>query len=193
MAERGNIAGIESGIKNAGDRVEEVNTTPTEEEKKNFIRANEEDMIQGLIDAAGFALDEVERKIIEISRPTKGGDSKVLFTFRIAPLREEQYEQAKRKHTKYVKNKQFGMKLPEETNSTRYRSQLIYMATVDEDREKLWDNRQVWDSLKNRGFQIMNGLDVIECSLKAGEKDKVLEIIDEISGYDSNLEEVAKN
>ncbi len=85
------------------------------------------------------------------------------------------------------------MKLPEETNSTRYRSQLIYMATVDEDREKLWDNKQIWEALRKRGFQIMNGLDVIEYSLKAGEKDRVLEVIDEISGYDSNLEEVAKN
>ena len=67
------------------------------------------------------------------------------------------------------------------------------MATVDEDREKLWDNKQVWEALRKRGFQIMNGLDVIEYSLKAGEKDRVLEVIDEISGYDSNLEEVAKN
>lgn len=39
----------------------------------------------------------------------------------------------------------------------------------------------------------MNGLDVIEYSLKAGEKDKVLEAIDKLSGYDDNLEEVAKN
>ncbi len=67
------------------------------------------------------------------------------------------------------------------------------MATVDEDREKLWDNKQIWEALRKRGFQIMNGLDVIEYSLKAGEKDRVLEVIDEISGYDSNLEEVAKN
>ena len=64
---------------------------------------------------------------------------------------------------------------------------------MDEDREKLWDNKQVWEALRKRGFQIMNGLDVIEYSLKAGEKDRVLEVIDEISGYDSNLEEVAKN
>ena len=39
----------------------------------------------------------------------------------------------------------------------------------------------------------MNGLDVIEYSLKAGEKDKILEAIDKLSGYESNLEEVAKN
>lgn len=39
----------------------------------------------------------------------------------------------------------------------------------------------------------MNGLDVIECVLKAGEKDKVLEAIDKLSGYEENLEEVVKN
>ena len=195
MAQRGNNIGIETGngYETDGQNIEEVSTVPTEEEKKGFIRANEEDMIQGLIDAAGFSASEEERKNIEISRKTADGESKVFFRFTIAPLREEQYEQVKKKHTKYVKNKQFGMKLPEETNSTRYRSQLIYMATVDEDREKLWDNKQIWEALRKRGFQIMNGLDVIEYSLKAGEKDRVLEVIDEISGYDSNLEEVAKN
>lgn len=173
--------------------MKEVDVELTEEEKKNYVRMNEEDMIMGLISAAGFATNEEEMKTIEIARPDSEGNSKVLFQFRLIPLREDQYEQAKRKHTKYVRNKQFGMKLPEETNSTRYRSQLIYMATVEEDREKLWNNKQIWDALRSRGFQIMNGLDVIECSLKAGEKDRILDILDEISGYDSNLEEVAKN
>ena len=44
----------------------------------------------------------------------------------------------------------------------------------------------VWDI-------IANALDVIEATLKAGEKDKIIDVIDEISGYDSNIEEVAKN
>ena len=40
----------------------------------------------------------------------------------------------------------------------------------------------------------MNGLDVIEYTLKSGEKDRIIEAIDKLSGYDSdNLEEVAKN
>ena len=39
----------------------------------------------------------------------------------------------------------------------------------------------------------MNGLDVIEYCLKAGEKDKILEAIDKLSGYETDLEEVAKN
>ena len=48
--------------------------------------------------------------------------------------------------------------------------------------------------LNDKGCQIMNGLDVIEYTLKSGEKDKIIEAIDKLSGYDSNnLEEVAKN
>ena len=68
-----------------------------------------------------------------------------------------------------------------------------HKATVDEDREKLWDNKKVWKALEDKGYQIMSGLDVIEYTLKAGEKDKVLEAIDKLSGYEANLEEVAKN
>ena len=83
--------------------------------------------------------------------------------------------------------------MPEETNSVKYRDALIYQATVDEDRERLWENKTVWQALRNKGLQIMNWLDVIEYTLKAGEKDKVLEAIDKLSGYDTNLEEVAKN
>ena len=64
---------------------------------------------------------------------------------------------------------------------------------MDEDREKLWDNKKVWKALEDKGYQIMSGLDVIEYTLKAGEKDKVLEAIDKLSGYEANLEEVAKN
>ena len=39
----------------------------------------------------------------------------------------------------------------------------------------------------------MNGLDVIEYTLMAGEKERVIKVIDEISGYESDIEEVAKN
>ena len=44
-----------------------------------------------------------------------------------------------------------------------------------------------------KGFQIMSGLDVIEYTLKAGEKDRIIDAIDTLSGYESNIEEVAKN
>ena len=92
-----------------------------------------------------------------------------------------------------MRNKQFGIKLPEDTDRIKYQSAIIYTATVEDDRKNLWDNKKVWNALRDKGIQIMNGLDVIEYTLKAGEKDRVLEAIDALSGYDTNLEEVAKN
>lgn len=179
----GSGAGMDVGT--SEEMVEEIELT--EDEELELLRDNEEDYIQGLIHAAGYT--QTEKQKLEIVR-----EGKLFFAFHIRPLSEEEYERCKKKNTKYVRNKRMGMKVPEETNAVRYRASLIYQATVMEDREKLWDNRKVWESLKSMGLPVMNGLDVIEYSLKAGEKDRVLEAIDSLSGYaDTNLEEVAKN
>lgn len=184
---------FEKGITIGADHTEEkaaeqkVEVYETDEEDTNaLIRANEEDFIQGLIDASEFSSEETQR--IEIIR-----GNRLYFAFHIHPLCSEEYEKCKKKHTKYVRNKQLGVKMPEDTNRIKYQSAIIYEATIEEDREKLWDNRRVWDALNQKKDRIINGLDVIECVLKAGEKDKVLDAIDKLSGYDSALEEVEKN
>lgn len=158
----------------------------TEEETRNQMRLNEEDMIQGLIAAANFS--EEETKTIEVIR---GG--KTYFRFRIHPLSSEEYDKCRKRHTKYVRNKRLGMTMPDETNRVKYQSEIIYRATVEEDRVKLWDNKQVWKALNAKVDHIMNGLDVIENVLKAGEKDQILQEIDKLSGYDDELEETVKN
>lgn len=165
----------------------------SEKETANQMRMHEEDFIQGLIDAAGYTQEE--HQIIEIARrDTKTGDSRVYFRFSIRPLSEREYEKCKKKNTKYVRNKRIGMSMPSDTDNVKYRDMLIYEATIPEDREKLWDNKKVWDAMRNNGLQIMNGLDVIEYSLIAGEKEKIVEQIDRISGFeDDSLEEVTKN
>lgn len=158
----------------------------SEGENKEQLRAHEEDFIQGLIEAAGYALEETQQ--IEIVR-----EGRLYFAFRIRPLSEEEYNECRKRNTKYVRNRQLGMKMPEETDSAKYRADLIYQATVEADRKNLWDNKTVWETLRTKGMQIVRGLDVIEYSLKAGEKDRILEAIDKLSGYDENLEEVIKN
>jgi len=40
---------------------------------------------------------------------------------------------------------------------------------------------------------VLNGVDLIDKALLAGEKDAVLELIDKISGYSVTAEETAKN
>lgn len=159
----------------------------TEEQNKAQVRMFEGDFIQGLLAAADYKTEETQK--IEIIR-----NGTLYFAFSIRALGEEEYNKCKTKHTKYVRNKQLGIKLPEDTNTVKYRSAIIYEATVPSDRETLWDNKKIWDALNQKGFQIMNGLDVIEYTLKSGEKDRIIEEIDKLSGYDSNnLEEVAKN
>ena len=179
------IAGTQEGI---GSREQGVEREAdfTEEETREQMRIHEEDFIQGLIDAADYAEDETKR--IEIAR---GG--KVCFAFSIRPLSEEEYNKCKKSNTRYVRSRQFGMRLPEETDSAKYRSSLIYQATVEEDRKNLWDNKRVWEALREKGLQIVRGIDVIEYTLKAGEKDKVLEAVDKLSGYEETMEEVIKN
>lgn len=157
------------------------------EETKTHTRLFEGDFIKGLLAAADYKTEEIQ--LVEIAR-----NGSLYFAFSIRGLGEEEYDRCKTKHTKYVRNKQLGIKLPEDTNNVKYRCALIYESTIEEDRKKLWDNKQIWDALNAKGFQIMNGLDVIETSLRSGEKDKVIECIDKLSGYDNNnLEEVAKN
>lgn len=174
----------QEAMEDGEDAQQEVMEYETDREGTNaLLRANEEDFIHGLIDSAAFISKETQR--IEIIR-----EGRLFFAFRIRPLSAAEYEKCREKHTRYLRNKQLGIKLPDKTNRIKYQSAIIYEATVEEDRKKLWDNRKVWDALNAVQDRIMNGLDVIDCTLKAGEKDKVLEAIDRLSGFSENVEEV---
>ncbi len=168
-------------MNNKEKKVQEIELTP--EENKGQLRANENDILAGLLTAANFKEEESNIHPVEVAR---GG--KVLFSIRIRPLSEEEYQTAKDKNTKYVRNKQLGIRFPEDTNSVRYRSNLIYLATIEEDREKVWNNKDAWKSLN-----VLNGIDLVDKVLLGGEKDAILEIVDKISGYSVTMEETAGN
>ena len=72
---------------------------------------------------------------------------------------------------------------------------IIYNSTVEEDQAKLWDNPKVKKGLEAQGKTIINALDVIEAVLLPGEKDRIMDIIDDINGYNSEevQTETAKN
>ncbi len=92
-----------------------------------------------------------------------------------------------RKEFKKAKNLG-GVKVAEDTGVTRFRSLLIYRATVEEDRKKLWNNKEAW-----RSMNVVNGPDLIDKVLKAGEKKAIIDKIDEISGYNDETDEIIKN
>ena len=132
----------------------------TEDEKKATVRKYENDILGGLMAAAAYKTDAEEAVPIEI----------------------------KKDNTNYKRNKQLGTRVAESVDAARYRAQLIYEATVEEDRDKIWDNRDAWKNLN-----VLNGIDLVEVVLKSGEKDEILSKLDEISGYQPTMEDVAKN
>lgn len=166
-----------SDIKN-NTPIEEVEMD--EEINKNTICAYENDILGGLLAAADYKNDAVP---IEIVR-----NGVVLIRFSIRPLSEEEYHKCRERHTKYVRNKQLGVKIPDHTNTPQFRNELIYQATIEEDRNKLWNNKDAWKKL-----DVINGVELVGRILKAGEKDAVCDKLDEISGYSVTQEEVAKN
>ena len=165
--------------------VEEREFTP--EQTANQMQMSESDILNGMIQAAGFRA--TEKETIEIKR-----DEQTLFTFRIHALSEQEYDKCRRKATKFVRNKQLGIKMPEDTNNIYYRALLIYTATEKEDRAQTWDNKQLWEALGKLGYSILTGTDVIDAVLLPGEKADVIERLDRLSGFKTDvLEEVTKN
>lgn len=161
--------------------LEEITTT---EEDKEELKRFEGSIVDAVLQAANFAQDKEETYTVNIHR-----NGIIMFSFKIRPLSEEEYNKCREKNTKYVRNKRVGVKVPETTNAVRYRSQLIYTATVAEDRAQIWDQKAVWEKLN-----VASGIDAIDKILKSGEKDKICEAIDKISGYDTDaLEETIKN
>lgn len=159
----------------------------TQEESNNQMRVFEDDILKGMLAASNFPNTETLQ--IEIAR-----GNTVYFTFGIHALTEEQYERAKKKATRFVRNKQLGITMPEETDNSLYRSLLIYFATNETDRKKTWDNKRLWTALEGAGKDVLTGTDVINLVLMPGEKAMVIEQIDHISGFQNdNLEEVIKN
>ena len=156
-------------------KIEEIELT--EEENQGQLRTYENDILKGLLAAANYETEEDNIHPVEIAR-----NGVIFFTFRIRPLSEEEYQKCKDKNTKYVRNKQLGIKFPENTDSVRYRSALIYQATIKEDREKIWDNKEAWKALN-----VLTGIRPYrKRHCWQGEKDAVLELVDKISGYTFN-------
>ncbi len=148
------------------------------------IIMNEIDILQGLLALGNERNNEANYRNVEIRR---GG--KLMLAFRIRPLSEEENHICWHKATKYAGNKPGQPKVAIDTNTTKYRSLLIYTATIDEDRAKIWDNKEAQKQLN-----VLQPSDLIDKVLLAGEKSRIIDLIDEISGFGGEeADETAKN
>lgn len=151
-----------------------------EKEKMNQeeLLAVEGDVLRGLLDAAKDQQQETTE--IEIAR--KG---KVYFRFKIHALNEKKLSDLYDEATKFRKAKNLGgVKVAEETDTTKFRSLVIYHATVKEYQNNLWKNKEAWNQLG-----VINAHGMIDKVLNAGEKKAVYDKIEEISGLDDDYED----
>ena len=137
----------------------------------------EGDIVNALLEASSYRTDDGENKPVRIVR-----NKKKLFEFTIHPLNDDEWAKCRRQN---LKNRG---KRNETLDNARFASQVIYTATIDEDRAKLWDNKGVWDKLN-----VASGVDVVNAVLKPGEKTAILEVINEICGYGDETDEFIKN
>ena len=98
--------------------------------------------------------------------------------------------QIRKASAKYARNPA-GKNLPKietEVNWPQFKSRKIYEATIDEDREKIWDNPAI-----KKKFDLFEGWEAVDILLPGGWKNAVSDAIDQLSGYDVDLTDYAKN
>ena len=146
-----------------------------EEAMRDHIRENENDLLEGLFASADYVANE--ELTFEIKRA-----GRLYFSFTVTPLSEETLHKIRKKYTNYVKNRRTGIKQADDLDVAKYRCSVIYNSTVARDKERIWDNMELQDGLKKKGYHIMNALDVIEALLLPGEKEKIMQELDRLGG-----------
>lgn len=159
------------------------------EEKKNitgldtatYPKDAEYDLVKSLLEAADFKASDDNITEAEISR-----NKKFLFSVHLHPLSDTDARLARKKATVYMPNPN-GKKYPpieKEFDTTVFNSWLIYLATTEEDQQKIWGNREVMAK-----FGLVQPVESIDILLKAGEKRELVDLVTQISGLDESDED----
>lgn len=141
----------------------------------------EYDLVTSLLEAADYKTSADEITEADICRR-----GKFLFTVHIHPLSDADVRQAQRQAGVYKPNptnKKLGRVKVDQDNA-KLVSWLIYLATTEEDQEKIWGNKQVMGK-----HNLMENWESIDVLLKKGEKDKLFEQVLIISDMDDDEDE----
>ena len=138
----------------------------------------EYDLLTSLLEAAEFKTDENSITEVEIKRA-----GKFLFTVHIHPIGDPDARAARKKATTYMPNPVNKKLAPVEKdfNNAKFGSWLIYLATTEEDQQKIWGNPAL---MQKKG--LMEPYESIDVLLTLGEKRKLLDLVTEISGMDDD-------
>lgn len=113
-------------------------------------------------------------------------NGKQLFSFRVRGLDDGETENCRTEATKFVKSKRLGgVTMPADFNTAKYNSLLIVQATHPEDKEFLWGNKELQKKAK-----VLAPWQVVDKVLLSGEKGRVIELIEQLSGEEGTVEAI---
>ena len=138
----------------------------------------EYDLVTALLEAADYKNSDEEITPVTIAR-----NGKFLFKVHIHPISDTDVKKAQKEAGVYKPNptnKKLGRVKVDQDNA-KLASWLIYLATTEEDQEKIWGNRQVMGK-----YGLMENWECIDTLLKKGEKDALLDQVFEISGMNDD-------
>lgn len=156
-------------------------TTITGLEHASNRKDAEYDLVKSLLSAMEYQTDEENITEVEIKR-----SGKYLFSVHLHPISDEQIRAARKKATSYMPNPN-GKKFPpieREINNAKLKSLVIYYATTEEDQKKIWGNQAVKEKAN-----LIENYESIEVLLTVGEKNRLFDLVLEISGMDEDEED----
>lgn len=140
------------------------------------------ELIERLFMASKYKEDAENIQPIDITR-----NGMVLFTLHIHPIGDDDVAKANKESAIKVRNPN-GKHLPKiqaDSDKSKYKSWLIYLATTEEDQRQIWGNPVLMSKLGI--FQPWESIDKL---LTLGDKNKLLDKITEISGLDDDEDEM---
>lgn len=147
------------------------------EKQRDELLNKENDLLAGILGAVKDK--ESKRATIEINR---GG--KTFLSFDVRPISSDVFRTAQERASRYKPGKE---KEVESVDTDRMYAELIVMATVPEDKELLWGNKEVQKQLSVPAPHF-----VVQKVLLSGEMRTAVSIIEDLSGYSLDPEDLLK-
>ena len=144
-------------------------TNVTGLESSTNFEQDEKSLVKALLEAADYKTGN-EDSIKKIFVKKQSGET--LFSFRIRGLSQSEIQIPNPAGPKYPK-------ISGERSTTEYHNNLIYTATVDEDKQRIWGNNDI-----KQKFNIFDDADCVDILLNAGTKSKIVEEVLKLSGFD---------
>ncbi|MBM7633828.1 phage tail assembly chaperone [Geomicrobium sediminis] len=144
------------------------------EAEREDLLENETDLLNSLLEAHNYKQEKHQK--IDIIR-----DGKRYFSFSVKGIDDETQEAIRKKYTS-IEGK--GRKQQQKFDGVGFSNSLIYNATIDEDKQKLWNNKEL-----RKQLDVLSPADVVGAVLLSGEKDRVGEVIHELSGFNDDYDD----